>query len=67
MKDDVKSYPKIQCNNCKDIIQSQYSGDWVACKCFKDEEGNKGCYIDSTDWYTRVGGGPFTDILEADG
>lgn len=26
-------FPKIQCNNCKDIIQSSYSGEFVKCKC----------------------------------
>lgn len=25
--------PKIQCNNCKDIIFSKYSGEFVTCKC----------------------------------
>ena len=47
----------IQCNNCGDIIESQYRHDYVQCKCgncavdgghdylrrcFKD----KGCYVD---------------------
>lgn len=27
-------YPKIKCNTCKDIIQSRYSGEVVACKCY---------------------------------
>jgi hypothetical protein len=25
--------PKIQCNNCKDIIFSRYPGEYVICKC----------------------------------
>lgn len=49
---------KIQCRECKDILQSSYSGEWVCCSCMKQEprvEG-KGCFIDSTYWYERVGG-----------
>lgn len=29
----TNKYPKIQCNSCKDIIQSRYSGEMVGCKC----------------------------------
>lgn len=47
---------KIQCNNCKDIIQSSYPGEWVACKCFENKKDNKGCYIDSTRSYERMAG-----------
>lgn len=47
---------KIQCLSCLEIIFSKYPGQWVACKCFKNEVGNVGCYIDSTEYYTRVGG-----------
>ena len=46
----------IQCNNCKDIIQSSFPGDWVACKCFENKEGNLGCFIDSTEYYERTCG-----------
>lgn len=88
------NYPKIQCNNCRDIIQSSYSGEWVACSCFLatsqvvdnlfisiygsgkgmsdsdihlakcglTEQYGKGVYIDSTDYYTRIGGRGYTDI-----
>ncbi len=54
--------PKIQCNNCKEVIQSSYPGEFVACKCFKNEEGNKGCYIDSKHLYTRTGGTNFQEL-----
>jgi hypothetical protein len=28
------SFPKIQCNNCKDIISSSYEGEFVTCECY---------------------------------
>ena len=57
-----EEFPKIQCETCKDVIQSRYSGDWVCCSCFRD--GVTGCYIDSTEHYTRWGGGPFLILNE---
>lgn len=41
------------CGNCKDEIYSNYSGEFVKCKC-----GN--CAIDQTTHYTRYLGSGFT-------
>lgn len=49
---------KIKCKNCDTEIYSKYPGHWVACKCWANEEDNKGCFIDSTEHYYRIGGSP---------
>ena len=48
--------PRITCGNCGDIIRSTHRHDWRPCRCFKNEEDNKGCFIDGGDDYTRIGG-----------
>jgi hypothetical protein len=42
---------KIQCNKCKDIIESKYTHDFKYCSC-------RTIFIDGGDEYTRVGGFP---------
>ena len=48
--------PKIKCLNCQEVIYSKYPGQWVCCPCYENKEDNKGCYIDSTEYYTRYAG-----------
>ncbi len=47
---------KIQCRNCKDIIQSLSRHDFNVCSCFTNSENNTGIFIDGGDDYMRVGG-----------
>lgn len=47
---------KIQCLNCKDIIESKRRHEWVACSCFSNTEDCTGIYIDGGNDYCRVGG-----------
>ena len=49
---------KIQCNNCKDIIESKSRHDFVTCSCFTNSKDNKGIYVDGGDDYCRIGGDP---------
>lgn len=45
-----------KCRNCGDIIESIHRHDFVACKCFVNEEHNKGIAIDGgKDYIRRVG------------
>ena len=46
----------VNCLSCKSEIYSKYDGQFVNCKCFKNEVGNKGCYVDQTSCYCRIGG-----------
>jgi len=47
---------KIGCMNCGDVIESMHVHDWVACSCFKNEEGNQGVFVDGGKEYLRRGG-----------
>lgn len=49
---------RIRCKNCGEIIESKSRHDWVCCKCWKNEEGNKGCFVDGGHSYIRIGGDP---------
>ena len=40
---------KLQCNKCKDIIESKHVHDFVECKC-------GAIFVDGGDEYTRMGG-----------
>ncbi len=40
---------KCICTDCNDIIQSKYSGEFVACSCGES-------FVDQTEYYTRMGG-----------
>lgn len=42
---------KLQCNKCKDIIESKHRHHWVPCSC-------GAIYIDGGSDYVRVGGLP---------
>lgn len=42
---------KIQCNKCKDIIESKHVHDFVRCKC-------QAIFVDGGDEYLRYGGFP---------
>ena len=42
---------KLKCLKCNDVIQSNYTHDFVRCKC-------KAIFIDGGNEYTRVGGFP---------
>lgn len=47
---------KIQCNNCKDIIESKHRHDFVTCSCFEYKPDNKGCAVDGGhDYLRRIG------------
>ena len=52
-----KAKTKMRCGNCGDVIWSRYSGEFRACKCFKDDSGIH-CAIDETEHYCRwIGSG----------
>jgi hypothetical protein len=44
------------CLNCGDEIESKHRHDWVSCKCYKNEKGNLGIFIDGGLEYLRYGG-----------
>lgn len=46
----------IRCKNCGDIIESKSVHDFVACSCFRNEEDNKGVFVDGGKEYLRRGG-----------
>ena len=47
---------RVQCNNCKDIIESTHRHDFVTCSCYANEEGNKGIAVDGgLEYVRRVG------------
>jgi hypothetical protein len=48
----------IKCTNCGDVLISIHVHDFRACSCYSNEAGNKGCFIDGGDSYTRIGGSP---------
>ena len=54
---------KIQCNNCKDIIESKYTHDFVQCSC-------KRCFVDGGKEYLRRGyttsEADYTDLSETE-
>lgn len=47
---------KIQCSNCKDIIESKSGHDFVTCSCFSNSADTKGIFIDGGNEYVRMGG-----------
>lgn len=55
---------KIQCNICKECVESVYRHNFVACKCFRDSGGTTGCWTDGGKEYIRRGGDPdsFVDL-----
>jgi ssDNA-binding Zn-finger/Zn-ribbon topoisomerase 1 len=50
---------RVQCNTCKDIIESKYTHDWVCCSCYSRNEGNlgegTGIFVDGGLSYQRFG------------
>lgn len=42
-------YDRYFCNKCEDLIYSNYSGEFVECKCGES-------FVDCTDYYIRAGG-----------
>ena len=46
---------KLKCKSCGSIIQSEYSGHFKTCSCFKNIEGNTGCAIDSVAYKDKEG------------
>jgi len=42
-------YDRYFCNKCEDLIYSNYSGEFVECKCSES-------FVDCTDYYIRAGG-----------
>ena len=48
-KMELKDFPKVQCVECKDILQSSYAGEYVACGCGKS-------FIDTDHYMSRFGG-----------
>lgn len=47
---------RAKCKNCGTILHSTHRHDFVACRCFKEDVGNLGIYIDGGDDYIRIGG-----------
>lgn len=47
----LKNATVLLCNNCKSLVMSRYSGQWVQCEC-------KNIYVDETEHYARMGGNP---------
>lgn len=61
----ANKYPRVKCLDCNTGIGSSYSGEWVACPCFYSSDENTGIYIDSTDYYTRMGGNSnYVEVME---
>lgn len=48
-------YNAIKCNNCKEIIQSKHSHDFVKCKC-------NGCGVDGGTFYLRRLGSNYIEL-----
>ena len=48
----------IRCKICGEVLESKYTHDFVACKCFRESNGAKGCYCDGGTSYLRYGGNP---------
>lgn len=53
-----------KCANCGTVIMSLTRHDWQACKCFANEEGNKGIYVDGGQDYIRRGGVAFDPAFD---
>lgn len=59
---------KLKCKNCEDVISSKRGGDFVTCKCFKNEEDNKGIFMDRDRWMPeryRIGGDNY-EVIEGE-
>lgn len=59
MSSDSTAGPKIRCNSCKEIIQSQHRHDFVTCSC-------GGISIDGGAAYTRIAGSLNYEFLGLD-
>lgn len=57
---------RLRCKNCGEVIESTSRHDFVACKCFKESGGSKGCFVDGGKDYMRWGGNreDFEDLSE---
>lgn len=49
---------RIRCKQCGEILESITTHDFVACKCFRESNGQKGCFCDGGRSYLRHGGNP---------
>jgi len=56
---------KIGCQNCGDVIESKHVWDFVACSCFKNEEGNQGVCVDGGREYLRRVGDNYVELSES--
>lgn len=48
----------IRCKKCGEVLESKTRHDFVACQCFRDSGGTKGCFCDGGTSYLRHGGDP---------
>jgi hypothetical protein len=55
---------KIQCNDCKEVIESTHRHHFVGCRCYNESAGLDGVYIDGGRDYLRRGGMNYTDLSE---
>lgn len=55
---------KLQCVSCKDIIKSEYPGDWTSCSCFRMSKGSTGIFVDQSRTYMRQGGSSDSRLIE---
>ena len=46
--------PRVQCKVCGTILQSNYYGEFVMCKCPRESS----IFVDQTELYSRYGGNP---------
>ena len=56
---------RAKCRNCGDIIESEFTHDWVCCGCFSNTENGRGIFVDGGDFYWRWGG-CLTDLIRLD-
>ena len=49
---------RIMCKKCGEILESKHVHDWVCCKCWKESNGEEGCFCDGGHDYLRIGGDP---------
>ena len=54
---------QAKCRNCETTITSWHRHDFAPCKCFKNEEGNLGIFVDGGNAYLRRGG-KLSNIIE---
>lgn len=48
----------VKCRSCLTVIYSSFPGEFVTCKCFRNEADNQGIAIDETPYYSRRIGPP---------